>query len=49
MQVSQEARQLVWYSHIFQIFPQFIVIHTVKGFGIVSKAEIDALWNAIAF
>ena len=30
-----------WYSHLFQNFPQFIVIHTVKGFGIVNKAEID--------
>ena len=32
---------MVWYSHRFQNFPQFIVVHTVKGFGIVSKAEID--------
>ena len=32
---------MVWYSHLFQIFPQFIVIHTVEGFGIVNKAEID--------
>ena len=32
---------MVWYSHLFQNFPQFIVIHTVKGLGIVSKAEID--------
>ena len=32
---------MVWYSHLFQNFPQLIVIHTVKGFGIVSKAEID--------
>ena len=39
--VSQEAGQMVWYSHLFQNFPQFIVIHTVKGFGIVNKAEID--------
>ena len=34
-------RQLVWYSHLIQNFPQFIVNHTVKGFGIVNKAEID--------
>ena len=34
---------MVWYSHLFQNFPQFIVIHTVKDFGIVSKAEIDVL------
>ena len=32
---------MVWYSHLFQYFPQLIVIHTVKGFGIVNKAEID--------
>ena len=32
---------MVWYSHLFQKFPQFIVIHTVKGFGIVNKVEID--------
>ena len=41
IQISQEACQVVWYSHLFQNFPQFIVIHTVKGFGIVNKAEID--------
>ena len=41
IQSSQEAGQVVWYSHLFQNFPQFIVIHTVKGFGIVNKAEID--------
>ena len=35
------AGQLVWYSHLFQNFPQFLVIHTVKVFGIVNKAEID--------
>ena len=39
IQISQEAGQVVWYSHLFQNFPQFIVIHTVKG--IVNKAEID--------
>ena len=32
---------MVWYSHFFQNFPQFIVIHTVKGFGIVNKTEVD--------
>ena len=41
IEISQEAGQVVWYSHLFQKFPQFIVIHTVKGFGIVNKAEID--------
>ena len=32
---------MVWYSHFFKNFPQFVVIHTVKGFGIINKAEID--------
>ena len=41
IQVSQEAGQGVWYAHLFQNFPQLIVIHTVKGFGIVNKAETD--------
>ena len=41
MQVSQKAGQLVWYSNLFQYFPQFIVIHTVKDFGIVNKVGID--------
>ena len=41
IQMSQEAGQVVWYSHLFQSFPEFIVIYTVKGFGIVNKAEID--------
>ena len=40
IQISQEADQVVWYSHLFQNFPQLIVIHTVKGFGIVNEAEI---------
>ena len=38
--VSQEAGEVVWYSHLSQNFPQLIVIHTIKGFGIVNKAEI---------
>ena len=50
IQISQEASQVVWYSHFFQNFPQFIVIHTVKGFGMVNKAEIDVFfWNSLAF
>ena len=40
IQVSQEAVQVVWYCHLFQNFPQFIVIHTIKGLGLVDKAEI---------
>ena len=49
IQVSQEAGQVVWYSHPFQNFPQFIVIHTVKGFGIVNKAEIDVFLELSCF
>jgi len=48
-QISQEAGQVAWYSHLFQNFPQFIVIHTVKVFGIINKAEIDIFWNFLAF
>ena len=40
MQISQEAGQVVWYSHLFQNFPQFVVIHTVKDFCVVNKADI---------
>ena len=42
IQISQEAGQVVWYSHLLKNFPQFVVIHTVKSFGIVNKAEVDA-------
>ena len=49
MQVSQEAGQVVWYSHLFQNFPQFIVIHTIKCFGIVNKAEIDVFLELSRF
>ena len=41
IQVSQEAGQVVWYAYLFQNFPQFVVVHKVKGDGIVNKAEID--------
>ena len=49
IQVSQEAGQVIWYSHLFQNFPQLIVIHTVKGFGIVNKAEIDVFLELSCF
>ena len=49
IQVSQETGQVVWYSHLFQNFPQFIVIHTVKGFGIINKAEIDVFLELSCF
>ena len=49
IQISQEAGQVVWYSHLFQNFPQFIVIHTVKGFGRVNKAEKDVFLELSCF
>ena len=49
IQLSQEAGQEVSYSHLFQNFPQFIVIHTVKGFGIVNKADIDVFLELSCF
>ena len=49
IQVSQEAGQVVWYFHLFQNFLQFVVIHTVKGFDIVNKAEIDAFLEFSCF
>src|SRR5574337_456814 len=41
IQISQEAGQVVWYSHLLKNFPQFVVIPIVKGFGIVNKVEVD--------
>ena len=49
IQISQEASQAVWYSHLFQNFPQFVVIHTVKGFGIVSKVEVGVFLELSCF
>ena len=40
IQISQEADQVVWYSHLLKNFPQFVLIHTVKVFGVVNKAEV---------
>ena len=48
-QVSQEAGKVVWYSHLFQNFPQFAVIHTVKGFSIVNEAEVDVFLELSCF
>ena len=47
--IFQEAGQAVYYSHLFQNFPQFVVIHTVKGFGIVNKAEIEVFLKLSCF
>jgi len=49
IQVPQEASQVVWYSHLFQNFPQFVVMHKVKGFGIVNKAEVDVFLELSCF
>ena len=49
IQISQEAGQVVWYSHLFKSFPQFVVTHTVKGFGIVNKAEVDVFLELSCF
>ena len=49
IQVSQEAGPVVWYSHLFKNFPQFVVIHRVKGFGVVNKAEVDVFLEPSCF
>jgi len=49
IQISQEAAKVVWYFHLFKNFIQFVVIHTVKGFGIVNKAEIDVCLELSCF
>ena len=49
IQISQEAGGVVWYSHLFKNFPQFVVIHTIKGFGIVNKAEVDVFLELSCF
>ena len=49
IQVSQEADQVVWYSHPLKNFPQFVVIHTVKGFGVVNKPEVDVFLELSCF
>ena len=40
---------MVWYSHLFQNFPEFVVVHTVKGFGLVNKAEVDVFLEPSCF
>ena len=49
IQVSQDTGKVVWYSHLLKNFPQFVVIHTVKGFGIVNKAEVDVFLELSCF
>ena len=47
LQVSQEAGKVVSYSHFFKNFPQFVVIHIVRGFSLVNEAEVDFFWNSL--
>ena len=49
MQISQEAGKVVWYSHLLKNFPQFVVIHTVKGFSVVNEAEVDGFLEFSCF
>ena len=49
IQISQEAGQVVWYSHLLKNFPQFVVIHPLKGFGVVNKAEVDIFLELSCF
>ena len=48
-QISQEADKVVCYSHLFQNFPQFVVVYTVKGFGIVNKVKVDVFLELCCF
>jgi len=49
IQITQEAGKVAWYSHLLKNFPQFDVIHTVKGFGVVNKAEVDVFLELSCF
>ena len=49
IQVSQEAGEVVWYSSLFKNFPQFVVIHTIKGFSVVNEAEVDVFLELRCF
>ena len=49
IQISQETGQMVWYSHLLKNFPQFVVIHIVKGFDIVNETEVDVFLELSCF
>ena len=49
IQVSQEAGQVVWYSHLLKNFPQFVMIHRVKDFSVVNEAEVDVFLEFLCF
>src|SRR5574341_1006594 len=46
--ISQEAGKVVWYSHVFKNFPQFVMIHRVKGFSVVNEAEVDVFMECFS-
>ena len=48
-QISREAGKVVWYFHLLKDFPQFVVIHIVKGFGVVSKVKVDVFLELSCF
>ena len=49
IQISQEAGKAVWYSYLFKNFPQFVVIHTVKGFGVINETEVNVFLEFSCF
>ena len=49
IQISQEAGKMVWYPHLFKNFPQFVVIHIIKGFSVVNEAEVDVFLEFSCF
>ena len=49
IQISQEAGKVAWYSHLLKNFPQFVMIHTVKGFSVVNETEVDVFLEFSCF
>ena len=49
IQTFQETGKVIWYSHFLKNFPQFVVVHIVKEFSIVSEADRNAFWDSLAF
>ena len=49
IQTFQETGKVIWYSHFLKNFPQFVVVHTVKGFSIVSEGDGNVFWDSLAF
>ena len=49
MHILQEAGKVVWHSNLLQTFPHFVVVHTIKGFGVVNKAEIHLEFSCYSF